>query len=253
MRNVVATGYYQDTEENAIFKIEIIQEEEGLNPIKDCDIGFEMYCWHNSYNLGTENPFSDPEDFEEYAKDKDCVALPLWLYDHSGITMSCGNANPFSCRWDSGQVGYAYMDYDMAKKWFLEKDLENWHERAEKYIKAVVRDYALYLEGRCYGYQTFVYNEFEEEFEDDSADSCWGFISDKFGIDLVEEIAKWDITSETIYETLDELIEKESTKLPTKLQKLEYERDQIEIRIANLNDILEKKNAEIEAERMVMA
>jgi len=33
------------------------------------------------------------------------IILPLYLYDHSGITMSTG---PFSCPWDSGQVGWIY-------------------------------------------------------------------------------------------------------------------------------------------------
>lgn len=33
------------------------------------------------------------------------VILPLYLYDHSGITMNtCG----FTCKWDSGQVGWIY-------------------------------------------------------------------------------------------------------------------------------------------------
>jgi hypothetical protein len=40
------------------------------------------------------------------------VILPLYLYDHGGITISC---SPFSCPWDSGQVGWIYADYDMIK------------------------------------------------------------------------------------------------------------------------------------------
>ncbi len=42
------------------------------------------------------------------------VILPLYLYDHGGITMSTG---PFSCRWDSGQVGWIYAE----KKKFIEE------------------------------------------------------------------------------------------------------------------------------------
>ena len=35
------------------------------------------------------------------------VWLPLWLYDHSGITMSCGaRTGQFADQWDSGQVGW---------------------------------------------------------------------------------------------------------------------------------------------------
>ncbi|HOO12216.1 MAG TPA: hypothetical protein PK684_04600 [Bacillota bacterium] len=33
------------------------------------------------------------------------IILPLYLYDHGGITM---RTNPFSCPWDSGQVGWIY-------------------------------------------------------------------------------------------------------------------------------------------------
>ena len=37
------------------------------------------------------------------------VILPLYLYDHSGITIS---TRPFSCPWDSGQVGWIYASKD---------------------------------------------------------------------------------------------------------------------------------------------
>lgn len=41
------------------------------------------------------------------------VILPLYLYDHSGITISTG---PFSCPWDSGQVGWIYAPKDTFRK-----------------------------------------------------------------------------------------------------------------------------------------
>lgn len=45
---------------------------------------------------------------------KDKVAiLPLYLYDHSGLTMSTSD---FGDRWDSGCVGFIYMDKDTAMK-----------------------------------------------------------------------------------------------------------------------------------------
>jgi len=42
------------------------------------------------------------------------VILPLYLYDHGGITMSTG---AFSCPWDSGQVGWIYAP----KKTFIDE------------------------------------------------------------------------------------------------------------------------------------
>lgn len=41
------------------------------------------------------------------------VILPLYLYDHSGITIS---TVPFSCPWDSGQVGWIYAPKDTFRK-----------------------------------------------------------------------------------------------------------------------------------------
>ncbi|SNS23209.1 hypothetical protein SAMN05446037_1006135 [Anaerovirgula multivorans] len=53
------------------------------------------------------------EELTEYATDAEllsiiseyAVILPLYLYDHSGITMS---SSPFSCQWDSVQVGWIF-------------------------------------------------------------------------------------------------------------------------------------------------
>lgn len=43
------------------------------------------------------------------------IVLPLYLYDHSGITM---NTTGFSCPWDSGQVGWIYASKEDALKEF---------------------------------------------------------------------------------------------------------------------------------------
>lgn len=223
MSYVYETGYFQNTKENKIFKIEIMKDEDPMNPLEDFDGPAKLYCWHNRYKLGNENPYSDPEDFMESAKEEECVTMPLWLYDHSGITMSCGKGNPYSCQWDSGQVGFGYIskkEIMEIKPGFQNENGEweyptedDWERFGGMVIEQAVEEYDMYLVGDCYGYQVYEYNEFEEEFEE-TDDSCWGFFTRKFGIDLVKEIAKWNITSETIYETLDELIEKESKNFP---------------------------------------
>ena len=69
-----------------------------------------MICFHKRYNLGDKHDFdrSDYESWDELKqaiiKETDAaIILPLYLYDHSGITM---NTTGFYCPWDSGIVGY---------------------------------------------------------------------------------------------------------------------------------------------------
>jgi len=84
--------------------------------------------------------------------------LPLYLYDHSGITM---RTTPFSCIWDSGQVGIIYMLDDETMQ--LEDQL--------KLLKSEVREYDLFLTGQCYSYIVIDSNENE-------IDSCGGFLDE---------------------------------------------------------------------------
>lgn len=83
------------------------------------------------------------------------VWLPLWLYDHSGITMSCGErCGQFSDRWDSSAIGWIYMSKDTAIK-ELGATEETWRIRAEEYMKSNVELYDQYIRGECYGYHLY--------------------------------------------------------------------------------------------------
>jgi hypothetical protein len=111
--------------------------------------------------------------------------LPLYLYQHSGLTIQ---TTPFSCRWDSGQVGWAYVTDTCAKEMGCvgdrrEYDKESqeirksrvvgtWDQEAlEEAIRGEVSVYDDYLNGRCYGYEVV-------GLEDTVLESCWGFIED---------------------------------------------------------------------------
>lgn len=72
------------------------------------------------------------------------VILPLYLYDHSGISMSTGQ---FACPWDSGQVGWIICDSETIKREFNgDRDL------AEQCLESEVSTYNDYLTGNVYGF-----------------------------------------------------------------------------------------------------
>lgn len=110
------------------------------------------------------------------AVEKHAVILPLYLYDHSGITISTA---PFGCPWDSGQVGYIYASLDDMRREFSCKRVTAKHRaQAEKQLRQEVETYDQYLTGDVYGYVVTDENG-------DETDSCWGM----FGLDYVREEA----------------------------------------------------------------
>ena len=104
----------------------------------------------------------------------DVVILPLYLMDHSGLSISVSD---FCDRWDSGQVGWAFAAKDefVKQSGFDEKD---WKANALKTIKAEVKQYDQYLTDDVYWAEIFTLEDGEWE----SADNCGGF----YGSNILE-------------------------------------------------------------------
>jgi hypothetical protein len=94
------------------------------------------------------------------------VILPLYIYEHGGITM---NTSGYSCTWDSGQCGWIYADYEMIKENFNEVTPETLL-KAENLLNAEVEEYDYYLTGQSYGFKLYK--------GDNEIDSCWGFLGE---------------------------------------------------------------------------
>ena len=89
--------------------------------------------------------------------DKHTVMLPLYVYEHGGITMNTGG---YSCPWDSGQVGYIYATRDAILKEFSAKKLTaKLRRQVEDILRSEVETYAQYLEGDVYGYVIYKIDE----------------------------------------------------------------------------------------------
>jgi len=78
---------------------------------RDWDNLSVFYCFHERYSLGDTHSidrsrYDSWNDLAINEFDSDDVVVPLYLLDHSGLTLS---TTPFSCPWDSGVVGYAVV------------------------------------------------------------------------------------------------------------------------------------------------
>jgi hypothetical protein len=140
--------------------------------------------------------------------------LPLWLYDHSGITMSCGHRSG-QCAdvWDSSCVGWIVAMKEVAMRELRDYVLdeagnrvkiefkhegqpstwsyktmpltdETWRARAVEAMREDVKVYDQYLTGDVYGYTLYSADPADGNDEPDwqEEDSCWGF----FGSDVIE-------------------------------------------------------------------
>lgn len=96
------------------------------------------------------------------------IILPLYLYDHSGITISTGR---FSCPWDSGQVGYIYVAKEkIRKEWNKKLINKTFEQKIVGYLENEVKTYDDFLTGNVYGFSISDNAE-----TDTHLDSCWGF------------------------------------------------------------------------------
>jgi hypothetical protein len=174
------------------YEIELVQDEDAQNPRTEYDNLGKMVCFHKRYNLGDEHRYchSDfngwegiAEKIEEDAKAEGGVAvmLPLYLYDHSGITIRCHNFSDIDSHgWDWGQVGYIYLTKKQVRsEWgrCTKKNLE----KAEKYIRSEVETYDQYLTGDVWGYQI-------KDADGEELDSCWGFFGEKYCEQSAKEV-----------------------------------------------------------------
>ena len=158
--------------------ITIHQDDDAESPREYDNLG-TMVCCHGRYNLGDRSV--QPEDINPTLAEfgDDMISLPLYLYDHSGITM---NTTGFSCPWDSGQVGRICVSRERV---VAEYGKDYTVEQIESILRSEVEEYDKYIRGEVYGY--------EIQFADDvDPDSCWGFI----GYDHCMEAARDAINCE---------------------------------------------------------
>jgi hypothetical protein len=175
--------HYAQRRDYMRYQLKIEQDTDPMNPREEYDNMGTMIAYHSNYILGDnpwkarhsqgERDYIERDELVRIVQKPDVISLPLYLYNHSGITM---RTTPFSCSWDSGQVGYIFCYRD--KVTAPDQLGEGWSDDA---IKQVLNDevetYDQYLTGDVWGY---VITDTET---DEVVDSCWGF----YGHDSCEE------------------------------------------------------------------
>jgi hypothetical protein len=155
------------------FELEVVQDTDPESPRTWDNLG-TMVCFHKRYELGDKTDYRT-EDYDSWEELKEgiiknegeVVILPLYLYDHSGITISTSS---FDCRWDSGQVGFIFVSKYKIKKEGIDET------KVEEYLKGEVETYDQYLTGDVWGYKVYEVSTCNKGHEHkELVESCYGF------------------------------------------------------------------------------
>ncbi len=203
--------------ENPNKRVSFFYDEEALSPWEEERFG-RLITFHSRYNIGEQHSYTNPTNFltelfseqlgsEELAEEtlaqisKNCdyslrkihnvvidkleenyIILPVFMLDHSGITIS---TTSFNDPWDSGQIGWIYVSKKQAAD-ELGLSGSELIKAAKDKMRSVIEYYDNYLRGNVFGFR------FEELKPEPGpvrplkkrkvgfieTDSCWGFIGD---------------------------------------------------------------------------
>jgi hypothetical protein len=172
------------------YNIKIEQVQDVFETPRDwCNLG-KMVCFHKRYDLGDKHEFNSSMFDSWYELERHLinkynavVILPLYLYDHSGITMS---TMPFSCPWDSGRVGFIYADREsILKEYKIKRITEKIKQKVKDVLFGEVNVYDQYLRGDIYSFTITDENDNEigSDYEIYGYDEC-----EKQANDMVEQL-----------------------------------------------------------------
>jgi len=143
----------------------------------------------NYSHLGDKHDFDESHDSfdahqEHIEKQLDIAFItPIYAYVHSGMTIS---TEPFSCRWDSGKLGWVVMTKQaLRENYGVKRVTKKLIEKAMIHVECEVKTLDNYIKGNVYWFKI-------EDKEGKEVDSCGGFFGDIEENGMLEWLSKED-------------------------------------------------------------
>lgn len=172
------------------FTINIEPDHYSESPRKWFNIG-RMICFHGRYDIGDDHSFRS-EDYNGWdellqaiRQEYDVVvALPVYLYDHGGVSVSTrsfvGRAPHAS--WDSGQVGFIFADRDgISREFGWKRITAKRREKLENMLRDEIEVLDQWMRGEVYLYDIV-------DPDGNHVDSCAGFYGEEYALEAAEAV-----------------------------------------------------------------
>lgn len=146
------------------YTVNVYYDNDAQSPREWDNAGTIALADRSRYSFGDEKLSSD--EIQSIINDPDYLTLPIYIYDHSGITI---NTTGFSCSWDSGQCGIIYiLKSDAIKEWGKKTLGKRVKEKALNCLKGEIENLDQFVTGSVYGYEI-------TDSDGNDVGSCWGF------------------------------------------------------------------------------
>ena len=173
---------YRKKDGSKVLKVYYDSTQESPRTFDEGNLGI-MVCSHKRYDLPNEtkldsNSFSGWENLKNYIVKnlKAEIILPLYMLNHSGLTVKTTPFKGIYGYFDSGQIGFIFVSKETLRKEKLTK------EKATKLLDGEIETFNYYLNGDVYG---FILSKLtkcggcgDEKAEEEN--SCWGFYGSDF-------------------------------------------------------------------------
>lgn len=163
------------------YRVDIFQDEDCC--LEWDDLGDHLgtiYSNHRNWNPD-KHSIEEILDEDNRPDSENYIYVPIWMLDHSGVTISAGARNPYNDPWDSSCAGLIAVSRRKAAKEYGELNEETVNKIKDVMI-AEIRELDMLYRGEVYGYVVMDCNGDEEV----ALCSCWGHITDNID-EVIEE------------------------------------------------------------------
>lgn len=151
-----------------------------VNPREEYTNNGKIIHWHKRWSsfgeidISKNGRFTNKKDLEDWIKKEynAFVLVPIFMYDHSGVAI---RTYPFTCPFDSGQVGYIFATKEEVKNTFKSTG----KKAQEKYIKLLVDEIETYNQYLANDVYCLVQETYDNDKNPINYDTVGGF----FGLD----------------------------------------------------------------------
>lgn len=184
-------------------QVVIMSDESGDSPRNWDNLG-KCIFFSGNYDFGDEHWFdlNDYNDFEELEKDlvknhDAVVVLPVYIYDHSGITIK---TSPFGCSWDSGLLGFIVaFRQDVIKEYDVKTRISaKVKKTVTKVLESEISILNQFISNDVYSFDLIDLKTGE------TIDSCGGFYGDSADNGIFDHLSIEDVNFETYEKSFNE-------------------------------------------------